>query len=86
MLRSLYIQNFRQFRELQIDSLRRINLIAGRNNAGKTALLEALYLLFAREDTIPEFSSAFHNNHSSWADDFISFWLWLPYQQFLQSL
>lgn len=81
MLQSLRIQNFRQFRDLQIDPLRRINLIAGRNNSGKTALLEALYLLFATSEEIPKLSAAFRSEHNSTLDDFISFWQWLPYQQ-----
>lgn len=85
MLQSLSIQNFRQFRDLQIEPLRRINLIAGRNNSGKTALLEALYLLFAKPDTIAKFPAAFRSSHGSPADDFLSFWLWLPYQQNLQN-
>lgn len=45
MLRLISIQGFRGFRELSIDSLERVNLIAGKNNVGKTAILEALYLL-----------------------------------------
>ena len=45
MLKSVSIRNFRVFHELSIDRLSRINLIAGRNNAGKTSLLEALFLL-----------------------------------------
>ena len=45
MLKSVTIRNFRVFDELSIDSLSRVNLIAGRNNAGKTSLLEALFLL-----------------------------------------
>jgi hypothetical protein len=44
MLRSLKIKNFRGFRELNVGALARVNLIAGRNNTGKTALLEAVYL------------------------------------------
>ncbi len=38
------ITNFRCFRDLQIDGLHRVNLIAGKNNTGKTALLEAIHL------------------------------------------
>jgi hypothetical protein len=38
------IDNFRNFSSFSINSLERVNLITGRNNAGKTALLEALYL------------------------------------------
>ena len=45
MLKSVRVSNFRVFDDLSIDSLSRVNLIAGRNNAGKTSLLEALFLL-----------------------------------------
>lgn len=44
MLDSLYIKNFRLFKELEIEHLGRINLIVGRNNSGKTCLLEALWI------------------------------------------
>ena len=43
--KSVKIRNFRCFRSLELDSLDRFNLILGRNNAGKTALLEALFLM-----------------------------------------
>lgn len=39
------IINFRCFKDFSIDSLERINLIGGKNNVGKTAFLEALFLL-----------------------------------------
>lgn len=45
MYRSVHIQNFRCFRDFKIEDLARINLLAGKNNTGKTALLEALYIL-----------------------------------------
>jgi hypothetical protein len=48
MLTKLQIKNFRCFRELEIAPLRRVNLITGQNNTGKTALLEALSLLLAQ--------------------------------------
>ncbi len=44
MLDSLYIKNFRLFKELKIEHLGRVNLIVGRNNSGKTCLLEALWI------------------------------------------
>ncbi len=47
VLDSLEIRNFRAFRHLQIQRLGRVNLITGKNNVGKTSLLEAL-LLYAR--------------------------------------
>jgi predicted ATPase len=42
MLDSLHIQNYRLFKELKIEKLGQVNLIAGKNNCGKTALLEAI--------------------------------------------
>lgn len=45
MLDHLHIQNYRLFKDLKIDKLGQVNLIAGKNNTGKTALLEVLRLL-----------------------------------------
>lgn len=44
MYQSFKVKNFRCFRELTLANLERVNLIAGMNNVGKTALLEALFL------------------------------------------
>jgi len=44
MYTSFEVKNFRGFKDLTIKGLERINLIAGVNNIGKTALLEALFL------------------------------------------
>ena len=42
---TLVIERFRAIRQLDIDGLRRINLITGRNNTGKSSVLEALRIL-----------------------------------------
>ncbi len=47
MLTHLKIRNFRGFQDLNMDSLKAINLLAGENNTGKTSLLEAVFLLSA---------------------------------------
>ncbi len=44
MWQSFTVKNFRPFRELTLQPLGRVNLIAGKNNTGKTALLEAILL------------------------------------------
>jgi len=44
MLDSLYIKNFRLFKKLIVKKLERVNLIVGKNNVGKTGLLEALLI------------------------------------------
>ena len=45
MLKGLQIRNFRGFNALKIDQLSDINLIVGKNNSGKTSLLEAIFIL-----------------------------------------
>jgi AAA15 family ATPase/GTPase len=38
------IEGFRQFKKLELTNLGKINLILGPNNAGKTSILEAIYI------------------------------------------
>ncbi len=45
MFTSLSISRYRGFRSLAVERLGRVNLVAGPNNAGKTSLLEAVFLL-----------------------------------------
>lgn len=45
MFKSITIKNFRCFKNLTLEQLERVNLIGGMNNIGKTAFLEAIYLL-----------------------------------------
>lgn len=44
MYNSFVVKNFRCFKDLKLEALERINLIAGKNDIGKTTLLEALWL------------------------------------------
>lgn len=44
MIKSAKMNGFRCLREVKLDGLRRINLIVGDNSAGKTTLLEGLFL------------------------------------------
>ena len=50
MFEQLHIRNFRGFRDLQVGPLHRVNLIAGRNDTGKSTLLEAIFLLSSTAD------------------------------------
>ncbi|MGA2545614.1 MAG: AAA family ATPase [Rectinemataceae bacterium] len=56
---SLTIQDFRAFKDLQIDGFGNVNLIVGRNNTGKTSLLEALLLITGMSN--PGLPIAIHN-------------------------
>lgn len=49
MLQSIEIENFRCFEKTSISGFEQINLITGKNNSGKTALLEALYLMLTTD-------------------------------------
>jgi ABC-type cobalamin/Fe3+-siderophores transport system ATPase subunit len=51
-IQDFYIAGFRAFERLEWPGIGQVNLIVGRNNAGKTALLDALQLYFS--DCSPE--------------------------------
>lgn len=51
-MKSLYIKNFKNIRELNLPRIGKVNLIVGKNSVGKSTLLEAisLYLSNANDD------------------------------------
>jgi len=55
MIDELRIENFRGFASLKLRDLKRVNLVVGQNNSGKTSLLEAIFLLCdtSRLDELP---------------------------------
>jgi len=50
MFTAIEVENFRNFEALRMEGFQRVNLFAGRNSVGKTALLEALFLLCGAEN------------------------------------
>src|SRR5712691_8463335 len=50
MYSAVTVKNFRCFERFSIEPLARVNLIAGKNSVGKTALLEAIYLLIGAQN------------------------------------
>jgi len=48
-IQKIQIQNYKCFNSLEIDNLKRVNLISGKNNIGKTALLEAIELFVSSQ-------------------------------------
>lgn len=76
MLISLTLTNFRGFANLDIPKLARVNLIGGVNNAGKTSILEAIYLLLERDaGKIHDLPSVFRA--PSALDSERYFWKWI---------
>ncbi len=51
-IESLYIRNYRLFQELKINSLRRVNLIIGKNNVGKSSVLEAIITYLYKDEIV----------------------------------
>src|SRR5512137_1635018 len=43
MLQSIHIQSFKGFKDTEIGPFKKVNLILGGQNVGKTSLLEAVY-------------------------------------------
>jgi predicted ATPase len=52
MLKTLSVQNFRCFERFELNDLKRLNIVVGRNAAGKTALLESIRLACGGTPTI----------------------------------
>ncbi|KAA6327692.1 ATP/GTP phosphatase [termite gut metagenome] len=51
-LDSIKIENFRGFDSLEIKGLSKINLFVGKNNSGKTSILESIFLLLGMSNPI----------------------------------
>ena len=55
VLNKIRIENFRGFDSLELNELGKINVLLGRNNCGKTSILEALFLLIGMSNPgLPE--------------------------------
>ncbi|MCB4747375.1 MAG: AAA family ATPase [Sulfurovum sp.] len=49
-IKNIEIENFKCFKEFKAEGFGRVNLIGGKNNVGKTAFMEALFLNIAIND------------------------------------
>ncbi len=50
MIPSLYVEHYRSLKSFQIDSLSQINLLTGKNNTGKTTILEIISIFAQKAD------------------------------------
>lgn len=53
MLTSINVKGFRKYENLNLENLGRINFILGRNNIGKTSILEAIYAFCCGQNVGP---------------------------------
>ena len=68
---SLKIEHFRGVRSLEVDGLARVNLLLGKNNVGKTTVLEAVFLVSGvgnprRSEVVDKLRGLYHES----GDDF----------------
>lgn len=49
MINRIHIKGFKNFRDLEVKHLRRVNILTGKNNVGKTGFLEAVWLAHGME-------------------------------------
>ena len=56
-IKTIKIKNFKCFNSFELEDLKRVNLIGGKNNMGKTAFMEACYLGLSTEDERSFFQS-----------------------------
>ena len=64
MVKNIEIKNFLTFDYLKIDPLKRINLIGGKNNSGKTSLLEILLIYISQGES--NVMNTVLNNRGQW--------------------
>src|SRR5438874_401184 len=60
MMKLVQIQNYRGFQKYVLSGLATVNLLVGKNNSGKTALLESIHFLASGGDPSVLVNSASH--------------------------
>lgn len=84
MLKSLEIKNFRMLEDFRVPNLGRVNLIVGKNNSGKSSVLEALRIYAGNANRgLLEDIAADHNEITSLQkDNHVESDMQLPFENF----
>lgn len=69
MFSKIQIENFRGIRHAEIDGLKQINLFFGKNNCGKSTVLEALFLITGQSNPILPLSINAMRNYNGFNED-----------------
>ncbi|WP_088242550.1 AAA family ATPase [Calothrix rhizosoleniae] len=69
MFKSIKIENFRCFPSFELQQLGRVNLLVGKNNSGKTSILEAIQILCSRTNLEPLAEIMINRGEYLWNDD-----------------
>lgn len=65
MITEFKVSGFKKFEEFELTNIGRINLILGKNNVGKTSLLEAIFALACGQNFEPFFNSLVLNQRNN---------------------
>ncbi|MCZ8241644.1 MAG: ATP-binding protein [Microcystis sp. LE19-131.1A] len=68
MLQSLKIEGFRGFQSFEMANLGRINLLVGKNNSGKTSILEAIQFLYVQNNLDIFLETISYRGEFSWSE------------------
>ncbi len=68
MLKTVTIENFRGFQSFELQNLGRLNLLVGKNNSGKTSILEGIRLLCSSDDLEPLRETMTSRGEYLWGD------------------
>lgn len=84
MLAALTIKNFRTLEDLHVPKLGRVNLIVGKNNVGKSSVLEALRILAGNgnEFALANIASGRDEKYALKESDFVEFNASFPFEDF----
>ena len=78
MITYFSIKNFKGFKDFEINGITPLTLISGRNNVGKTSLLEALFLF--HDHTSPDVFAKLSTLRSGYIEPLVRLWEPLFYQ------
>ncbi|HJH28841.1 MAG TPA: hypothetical protein C5S51_03990 [Methanosarcinaceae archaeon] len=84
MLKSLEIKNFRVLEDFRVSNLGRVNLIVGKNNSGKSSVLEALriYAGNAQRELLEQIASDHDENYNIGKNEPIESDMHFPFEDF----
>ncbi|MDJ0733889.1 MAG: AAA family ATPase [Nostocaceae cyanobacterium] len=69
MFKSIKIENIRCFKSFELQQLGRVNLLVGKNNSGKTSILEAIQILCSQNNLQPLANIMINRGEYFWSDD-----------------
>jgi len=66
MIKDIHIQNYHSIKDLKINDCKRINLLVGKNGAGKTAILESIKKKYENKVIFPDIFEEYYKDVSEY--------------------